>query len=122
MIDKKSLTTFDIFAYSFQTALNIEDDSLYKIILVHEPDMIDKILDKYPNTGLILAGHSMNGSVNIPGIKNVLLPEGALEYYKPYYEVNNTKIYISNGIGVNNINFRLFNSPSFNLYRFNKQN
>ena len=82
--------------------------------------MIDKVLEKYPNTSLILSGHSINGSINIPLLKNGLLPDGAKKYYKPYYKINNTDIYISNGIGVNNINFRLFNSPSFNLYRLKR--
>lgn len=97
---------------------NIEiDTNTYSIFMIHEPDMIDNIKNKYSNTSLILSGHSINGSVNIPGIKNLLLPEGATKYYEPYYKLDNTFIYISNGIGVNNINFRLFNRPSFNLYR-----
>ena len=101
-------------------SINIQDNSLYQIVLIHEPDMISKIKDRLPTTSLILAGHSINGSINIPGIKNALLPEGAKNYYNPYYELDNTRIYISNGIGVNNVNFRLFNTPSFNLYRLNK--
>ena len=96
------------------------DTNNYTIILMHEPDMIDKVLEKYPNTSLILSGHSINGSINIPLLKKGLLPDGAKKYYKPYYKINNTDIYISNGIGVNNINFRLFNSPSFNLYRLKR--
>jgi len=100
----------------------IPDTNLYQIVLVHEPDMIAKIKEKFPNTSLILAGHSINGSINIPGIKKLLLPSGAKKFYAPYYELENTKIYISNGIGVNNLNFRLFNTPSFNLYRLNEIN
>ena len=95
--------------------LNTPDD--YTIILTHEPDTIDKIIMKYSTPPLILSGHSINGSINIPIIKKALLPEGALKYYEEYYKINNTDIYISNGIGVNNLNFRLFNKPSFNLYR-----
>ena len=97
------------------------DDVLYKIILVHEPDYIDNIIKSKPNTNLILSGHSINGSINILGIKKLLLPKYAKKYYKPYYKVNNTDIYISNGIGVNDVNFRLFNTPSINFYRFNSK-
>ena len=97
------------------------DDVLYKIILVHEPDYIDNIIKSKPNTNLILSGHSINGSINILGIKKLLLPKYAKKYYKPYYKVNNTDIYISNGIGVNDVNFRLFNTPSINFYRFNNK-
>lgn len=94
----------------------------YKIILTHEPDNIESILNNYPNTPLILAGHSINGSINIPIIKKLFLPTGAKNYYNPYYKINNTNIYISNGIGVNEINFRFFNTPSINLYRLKKSN
>ena len=101
---------------------NISDYSnTYSIFMIHEPDMIDNIKNKYSTTPLILSGHSINGSINIPIIKKILLPEGATTYYKPHYKIDNTDIYISNGIGVNNINFRLFNTPSFNLYRIKNQ-
>ena len=97
---------------------NIElDTTTYSVFMTHEPDMIDNIKNKYSNISLILSGHSINGSVNIPGFKKLLLPKGATKYYEPYYKLDNTSIYISNGIGVNNLNFRLFNRPSFNLYR-----
>ena len=88
----------------------------YKITLVHEPDEILKILKKdTPN--LLIAGHSIDGSINIPGIRNILLPTGSKEYEKKKNTLKDKNIYISNGIGVNNINFRLFNTPSINLYR-----
>lgn len=96
------------------------DDSLYKIALIHEGDNTTNLLNKFPNTSLILAGHSINGSINIPLIKNLLLPDGAKKYYSPHYKIGNSLLYISNGIGVNNINFRLNNHPSFNLYRLKK--
>ena len=96
-------------------------DISYKIILVHEGDYIDDILEVIPDTNMILAGHSLNGSVNVPFIKNIILPNGSKKYYKPYYKVNDTDIYISNGIGVDRVNFRLFNTPSINFYRFNSK-
>ena len=100
---------------------NIKEENIeYKILLIHEPDYIEKVLDNDYNFNLILAGHSLNGSINIPIIKNNLLEEKAKKYYKKYYKINNTDFYISNGIGVSNINFRLFNHPSINLYRVKK--
>ena len=97
-------------------------DNNYNILLIHEPDYIDEILSKYQNIDLILSSHSINGSINIPIIKKLFLPSGAKKYYKPYYKNNNTNIYISNGIGVNNINFRLFNHPSINFFRIKRSN
>ena len=72
------------------SSLSEYNDISYKIILVHEPDYIDEILKVIPSTNLILSGHSMNGYLNIPGIKNMLLPSYAKKYYKPYYKINDT--------------------------------
>ena len=88
---------------------------IYKIMLMHEPD---KILDfDYNNYDLILAGHSHNGQITIPFIGSLYKPNGSKKYYKEYYELEDTKIYISGGIGTSTLKFRLFNKPSINLYR-----
>lgn len=100
--------------------INEKENISYKIFLIHEPDYIDNILKEDPDTSLILAGHSINGSINLPMIKKLLLPTGAKKYYSPHTTIQSTEIFISNGIGVNNINFRLFNTPSLNLYRIKK--
>ena len=93
----------------------------YMIILVHEPDISDEIALNYePN--LILAGHSHNGQIRLPYLGAVYTPPFAKVYYEDYYEINNTKLYISSGLGVSTINARLFNHPSLNLYRIYKNN
>ena len=98
------------------------NDISFKIIMIHEGDYAKEILSKYPNINLILGGHSINGSINIPIIKQLLLPRNSHNYYKPHYKTNNTDIYISNGIGFNTLNFRLFNHPSINFYRIKTNN
>lgn len=95
------------------------EDIDYKIILVHEPDYIDTITQSY-DINLVLSGHSHNGQVNISLVKKLFLPYGSKKYYKNYYKVNNTDLYVSSGIGESRINFRLFNRPSINFYRINK--
>lgn len=88
---------------------------IYKIMLMHEPD---KILDfDYNNYDLILAGHSHNGQITIPFIGSLYKPNGSKKYYKDYYELEGTKLYISGGIGTSTLKLRLFNKPSINLYR-----
>lgn len=87
----------------------------YKIVLVHEPDYINEfVYDYYPS--LVLAGHSHGSQINIPG-SQLFLPKGSKKYYKKHYEVGNTPLYISNGVGNSSINFRLFSVPSINIYR-----
>lgn len=94
--------------------IDTNNEEIYTIYLLHEPDKVDNLENKYD---LILAGHSLNGQINIPGIKQLLLPTEAKKYYKNHYVVNDTDMYISSGIGTTNFKYRLFNKPSINLYR-----
>ena len=105
---------------SMMTYFDNNDDINYKIILVHEPDITDNIVNDY-NVSLILAGHSHNGQIRLPIIGSIYTPPGAKKYHDEYYNVNNADIYISSGIGVSTINYRLFNRPSINFYRVNKK-
>lgn len=99
---------------------NSNNDITYRIMLTHEPDISDTVVDNY-NVSLILGGHSHNGQVRIPGIGAVYTPNGANKYYDEYYDLNGTPLYISSGIGVSMLNYRLFNKPSINFYRVNKK-
>ena len=94
-------------------------NSDYKIIMIHEPDIVDNIAYNY-DVDLIVGGHSHNKQVNIPFIKAFWLPYMGQKYYDSYYNMNNTDIYISNGIGTSTVKFRMFSIPSINLYRITK--
>lgn len=85
----------------------------YRILLMHEPDAIKNI--DYKNYNLILAGHSLNGKINLPLLR--MLPKNAKKYYKEHYKLDNTHLYISSGLGLDTTNFRFNNKPSINLYR-----
>lgn len=87
----------------------------YSILIMHEPDYIDDI--EYDNFDLVLAGHSHNGQVRLPFIGALVLPPHGQNYYDEYYQLNNTDLYISSGIGTSRLKFRFLNKPSFNLYR-----
>ena len=95
-----------------------KDGPIYKILLMHEPDYIDDLKDNPYN--LILAGHSHGGQVKIPFVGTVLKPDGAKKYYDGHYSLENSDLYVSTGIGVSNINFRLFDPPIINVYRLVK--
>lgn len=96
-----------------------KNNSSYNILLMHEPDYIDDI--DYSKFDLVLAGHSHNGQVRIPFIGATILPDGAKKYYKEYYKLEDTKLYISSGIGTTILPIRLFNKPSYNFYRIIKK-
>ena len=91
------------------------DNIIYRILIMHEPDFLTKF--DYSNYDLVLAGHSHNGQVRLPFIGAIILPPNAKKYYNEYYNLGNTKLYISSGLGTSNIDFRLFNRPSINFYR-----
>ncbi len=95
---------------------NIEElynNDYYNITLIHKPDLIKDI----KNTNLAFAGHSLGGQFKIPFIGGIRKIEGAETYIDNYYKINNTKLFISNGIGTQDISLRLFNTPSITLYR-----
>lgn len=106
-IEDKLKTTFEI--------LNSENKPNYSILLMHEPDFVQEI--DCTKFNLILAGHSHNGQVRFPFIGAIIKPNYAKKYFDEYYKIKTTDLYISSGIGTSEINFRLFNRPSFNLYR-----
>lgn len=89
--------------------------NIYSILIMHEPDQIINI--DYEKFNLILAGHSHGGQIKIPFINGLLIKNGAKKYINDYYTLNNTKLYISNGLGDSDIKYRFLNKPSFNLFR-----
>lgn len=93
----------------------IQTEYKYSILVLHEPDFINEI--DYNRFNLILAGHSHNGQIVLPYIGGIIKDKYSKEYYDNYYEFNNTKLYISSGIGTSKYKFRFLNKPSINLYR-----
>lgn len=93
----------------------INTDYKYSILAVHEADVINKI--DYSKFNLILAGHSHGGQIKIPFIGGIIKDKYSKIYTEEYYELENTKLYISSGIGTTKYKFRAFNKPSINFYR-----
>lgn len=96
-------------------SITVPDDNL-SIALIHKPDLADRIVQDF-HPSIIMAGHSHNGQIVLPLIGPVIKKEGAKKYPSSYYEIGNTKLYVSGGIGNSYIQFRLFNHPSINFYR-----
>ena len=89
---------------------------IYTISLIHEPDLVDQVLDKY-KSDLILAGHSHNGNIRIPYMKGLIKISGAKKYYDSFYKIKDSDLYISSGIGTNGSGVRIMCQPSINFFR-----
>lgn len=87
----------------------------FKILAIHNPDDIDDFNDA--NIDMAIAGHTLNGEINIPKLRELFISS---KYKKGYQKVGNTKLYINAGCGTKGIKVRLFNHPTLNLYRINK--
>ena len=96
------------------------NSNLFSITLLHEPDITDEILNKY-SSNLLLAGHSHNGTIRLPFVGGVYKYSGAEKYTDKYYEINNSFLYISGGVGTNGPGFRLFCRPSINFFRISNK-
>jgi len=96
------------------------NSNIYTITLIHKPDTVDDIIDIHP-TDLFLAGHSHNGNIRVPFMKYSLFKvEGAKKYDQDYYKVNDSKLYVSSGLGTKN-GIRLFCRPSINFFRLSNK-
>ena len=103
----------------FEKAFAFEGEEVpYTILLIHEPDQIDKIKNDYPDYNITFAGHSHLGQVRLPILGALYTPVGCKKYYDEHYIVNNKDLYISGGIGTSLMRLRFFNKPSITLYRF----
>lgn len=115
--DKENLDT--LLAYYSSEGKN---DNIYSILMTHKPDSLDDVLARYNNIDLAFAGHSHLGEVRLPLLGSLLTKEGAKKYKDDYYEINNTKFYITSGVGVNVYDFRFCDRPAINLIRLNQIN
>lgn len=98
-----------------------EEDRKYIICLVHDGKTIKYMDESSYEIDLILGGHSLNGSIDVPYYGALILDELSDKYYSEHYERGITNIYISSGLGTRKYKYRFNNKPSINLYRLKAQ-
>ena len=108
---------FNIANFDENMSQDFGDDEILNIVLTHNPDSIDTILDK-SSPDIILAGHTLNGQVRLPLIGGLFRNS---KYMDDYYEMGRTKVLICGGTGNKKLNIRLFNNPSINFIRLRKE-
>ena len=100
---------------SISELLNNDVSNSFTIAITHKPDNFLEL--KNYDIDLVLAGHSLGGIINVPYYGGLIKTEGANTYINNHYSSDGKELYISNGLGYKNFEFRLFNSPAINVYR-----
>lgn len=90
------------------------EGSFYQILLCHEPIIFNNVAS---NTNLVLSGHSLGGLLRIPFLGGLMKKDNVGEYELGEYTTDSSNLFVSNGIGTENVSFRFLNYPSINLYR-----
>jgi uncharacterized protein len=90
-----------------------------KLLLAHAPSIIEKI-----NTGginLILSGHTHGGQIVFPYIGALYTNRGinARKKFVSGLYNEDTKLYVSRGIGTSGLPLRLFCKPEITVFKFN---
>ena len=110
-LKKLPIRASDSAEYLHKDSVSVTEDSVYRILLAHNP----AYMNAYKGWGadLILSGHLHGGVMRLPGIGGVITPQAFLF---PKYSGEMTKegeqtIIVSRGLGTHTINIRLFNQP-----------
>ena len=90
------------------------EGNFYQILLCHEPILFRNVSN---DTNLVLSGHSLGGLVRIPFLGGLIKKDNVGEYELGKYTTNSSTLFVSNGIGTENLSLRFLNYPSINLYR-----
>lgn len=112
LVYNKENTPISLIGLNVKEINHIEgvDNNYFTIGLIHNYDDYDKFMLK---SDVILAGHNLGGEIRLPFTSGLL---GNSHYNDDYYEINGTKVHISNGLGSIH-KMRFFNHPSINVYR-----
>lgn len=97
-----------LIGYGDPSVVNKAASDMYNLVLCHEPDIVDKILDS--NTDYMVAGHTHGGQIRIPFYTQKFLPSYGEKYIKGEYALSNkakTILYVNSGLGTTKIPARL---------------
>lgn len=96
--------------------MDLEQDSEFKILLLHEPDMVQFL--KNDIFDLVLAGHNHGGQVNIPFLRKIFHID--TRYRAGFYKLGHlpkTKFYVNSGMGTSRMPIRFLVPPEIACFR-----
>lgn len=84
----------------------------FNIVIAHEPDVIDEILDY--NVDLMISGHTHGRQINIKFFDEYVLPPYGKKYINGLYQFTNdreSQLYVNSGIGMTKLPYRFLSPP-----------
>ncbi|MDQ0243954.1 putative MPP superfamily phosphohydrolase [Bacillus fengqiuensis] len=105
---------------SYAHTLGQLSKDIFSIIMVHEPDVAQKVA-LYP-VDLQLSGHSHGGQIQIPFYGPLITPPLSTLYREGMYEVGDSKmqLYVNRGLGTTRLPFRFLAKPEITLFTLKK--
>ncbi|MCC7450255.1 MAG: metallophosphoesterase [Anaerolineae bacterium] len=100
---------------NLDTALRGAPANAPVILMAHEPNYAP-VAAQDGRIAFQLSGHSHGGQVRIPGLGPLALPDQAWRYPMGFYQVGDMQLYVSRGVGMAEIPFRLNCRPEVTLF------
>ncbi|MEM7144856.1 MAG: metallophosphoesterase [Verrucomicrobiota bacterium] len=90
-------------------------DDARHILLVHEPDPFDTLVDE--RIALQVSGHTHGGQVRVPGFGAIQLPSWGQRYQMGLYRRDGRTLYVNRGVGTVDHHYRLNCRPEITHLR-----
>ena len=84
----------------------------FNLVLAHEPDLIDEVLDY--NVDLMIAGHTHGRQINLKFFDDYILPPYGKKYINGLYQFSNerkSQLFVNSGIGMTKLPYRFLSPP-----------
>lgn len=96
------------------------NEEKFQILLAHRPDYFEFYSEN--NLDLILSGHAHGGQFRLPFIGGIVAPDQGLfpKYTKGIYQMDNSKMIVSPGLGNSIIPIRFNNNPELYIITLKK--
>ena len=99
------------------TAMKSISEDEFNIVLTHCPDTITNTALNTNYIDVMVSGHSLGGQIYVPLLGGLKSADGASKYNHGTYSVNKTQLFVSNGLGTEDIDMRMFCPPEIMMFR-----
>lgn len=96
------------------TFSSLSPESLFTILLVHEPDVAPQTA--HHGAHIQLSGHSHGGQIQMPFLGPIITPPLGSKYYEGIHTIDNLTLYVNRGLGTTRLPFRFFATPEISVY------